>query len=183
MQKVTDFIKRHKVVSIIIIIFLGIVFLDSLINGDFTDFVYFVKSFIYLAVMIYILFLMVSKKEYYCPKCNAKLKSKTSICPNCGSESTGDKIEIKSKRIISKSKLFIHIGGSILFAPLAMSFLFFMVAAIFGALSSSSLSISDTIFVFYTNESFLPITIALSLIGIILIVIGYIFKKKENDDD
>ena len=183
MQKVTDFIKRHKVVSIIIITFLGIVFLDSLINGDFTDFVYFVKSFIYLAVMIYILFLMVSKKEYYCPKCNAKLKSKTSICPNCGSESTHDKVEIKSKRIISKSKLFIHIGGSILLTPLAMSFLFFMVAAIFGALSSSSLSISDTIFVFYTNESFLPITIALSLIGIILIVIGYLFKKKENDDD
>ena len=133
--------------------------------------------------MIYILFLIISKKEYYCPKCNAKLKSKTSICPNCGSESTGDKIEIKSKRIISKSKLFIHIGGSILFAPIAMGFLFFMVAAIFGALSSSSLSISDSFLVFYTNESFLPITIALSLIGIILIVIGYIFKKKENDDD
>lgn len=183
MQRFADFIKRHKVVSITIITFLGIVFLDSLINGDFTDFVYFVKSFIYLAVMIYILFLMVSKKEYYCSKCNTKLKSKNSICPNCGSESTGDKVvEIKSKRIISKSKLFIHIGGSILFAPIAMSFLFFMVAAIFGALSSSSLSISDTIFIFYTNESFLPITIVLSLIGIILIVIGYLFKKKENDD-
>ena len=58
-----------------------------------------------------------------------------------------------------------------------------MVAAIFGALSSSSLSISDSFFVFYTNESFLPITIALSLIGIIFVIIGYLFKKKETDDD
>ena len=183
MQRVADFIKRHKVVSIIIITFLGIVFLDSLINGDFTDFVYFIKSFIYLAVMIYILFLMFSKKEYYCSKCNTKLKSRSSACPNCGLESTNDKVEIKSKRIITKSKIFIHIGESILFAPIAMGFLFFMIAAIFGALSSSSLSISDTIFVFYTNESFLPVTIALSLIGLVLLIIGYIFKKKENDDD
>ena len=63
------------------------------------------------------------------------------------------------------------------------AFATFMVAAIFGALSSSSLSISDSFFVFYTNESFLPITIALSLIGLVLIIIGYIFKKKENDND
>jgi len=183
MKQITDFIRRHKIISIIFIILFCIMLLDAIINKDFTDFKYITESFIYLVIMIFILFFMVSKKEFYCPKCNSKLKNKSSVCKNCGLGFNNDENKIKSKRIILKSKVFLHIGGDFMVLPLAMGFLYLIIAPIFGAISSNSFSISSTLLVFYTSESLLPISIVLTLIGLIFVIIGFLFKKNENKNE
>lgn len=182
MKKVKEFYNNHKVISWIVIIFVSIAFIDSIINNDFENLTSMLYSLGMISVYLFILYLMTSKKTYLCPKCNHKIKKGDYKCKNCGEE-FGSNFNAKpiSKRLFLKSKLFYIIGEAFIFIPIGMGFLYLFFAPIVFATNGDSMSAGNTLFVFYTKPHLLPFTITFTVIGIIFILIGLHFKKKENN--
>lgn len=182
MKKIKNFIKNHKVISGVVGFFLAIVLLDSIINNDFENLKSMVYSLVFLCIYLYILYLMTSRKSYLCPKCNKKVKKGNSYCTNCGYEfdsKSGSKPV--SKRTFLKSKLFLLIGEAFIYIPLGLGFLYLLFAPIVFATSGESMTAGNTLFVCYTKPHLLPYAIAFTLIGLVFVLIGLLFKKKERE--
>lgn len=180
MKKIKDFINRHKVISWIVGIFLGLVLIDSIINNDYENLLSMLYSLFMLCIYLFILYLMTSKKNYLCPNCKKKIQKKDLSCPHCGKEIDRKIAKPISKRVFLKSKLFYMIGEAFIFFPIAMGFLYLLFAPIVFATNGDSMTPGNTLFVFYTSSALLPIAITFTLIGIIFILIGFYFKKKED---
>lgn len=182
MKKIKEFINRHKVISWIVGIFIGIVLIDSIINNDFDNLLNMLYSLFMMSIYLFILYLMTSRKSYLCPKCKGKIKKGDSFCQHCGekigSSSTNKPI---STRIFLKSKLFYMIGEAFVFIPIAMGFLYLLFAPIVFATNGNSMTAGNTLFVFYTSPNLLPFTITFTLLGIIFILIGLHYRKKEDN--
>lgn len=180
MEKIKDFINRHKVLSWVVGIFLGLVLIDSIINNDYEHLLSMLYSLFLLCIYLFILYLMTSKKNYLCPNCKKKIQKKDFSCPHCGKEIDRKIAKPISKRVFLKSKLFYMIGEAFIFFPIAMGFLYLLFAPIVFATNGDSITAGNTLFVFYTSSALLPIAITFTLIGIIFILIGFYFKKKED---
>lgn len=182
MKKMKNFIKNHKIISGVVAFFLGIVILDSIINNDFENLKSMTYSLFMLCIYLFILYLMTSKKTYFCPKCNSKFKKKDAFCQQCGEEIINKSTnKMVSKRIFLKSKLFYMIGEAFIFIPIGMGFLYLLFAPIVFATNGNSMTTGNTLFVFYTSPNLLPFTITFTLIGIIFILIGVHYRKKEDN--
>lgn len=72
------------------------------------------------------------------------------------------------------------LGESIAAIPLGLGFLYLILSPIVFATNGESFSASNTLFVCYTNPNMYAITAPFTLIGIILILIGLYYKKKEQ---
>ena len=180
MKKIKEFINKHKVLSWIVGIFLGLVLIDSIINNDFDNLLSMLYSLFMMSIYLFILYLMTSKKNYLCPNCKKKIKKRELSCPHCGKEIDGKTTKVISKRVFLKSKLFYMIGEAFIFFPIAMGFLYLLFAPIVFATNGDSMTAGNTLFVFYTSSALLPIAITLTFIGIVFILIGLYFKKKED---
>ena len=181
MKKIKEFYNKHKVISWVVGVFMGLAIFSSIINNDYDN----LKSLLYsagmLCIYLYILYLMTSRKKYVCPKCQSKLKKGTNSCKNCGEEFTNDENNKPvKKRIFLKSKLFCLLGESIAAIPLGLGFLYLIMSPIVFATNGEDFTAGNTLFVCYTNPDLLAITIPCTLIGIVLIVIGLYYKKKEE---
>ena len=180
MEKIKDFINRHKVLSWVVGIFLGLVLIDSIINNDYEQLLSMLYSLFMLCIYLFILYLMTSKKNYLCPNCKKKIEKRDFSCPHCGKEIDRKIAKPISKRVFLKSKLFYMIGEAFIFFPIGMGFLYLLFAPIVFATNGDSMTAGNTLFVFYTSSALLPIAITFTLIGIIFILIGFYFKKKED---
>ena len=180
MKKIKGYVKKHKIISIIVLSILGLSLLDALLTGDFDNFKSMFFSLIALIFYVIILSFMVSEKRFYCPNCGNKIKKNIPSCPNCNYEFNIDSEKPTSKRVCLASKLFFLFGEVIAAIPLCLGFLYLLISTIVFATNSESMSISNTLFVCYTKEHLLPFTLVVTAIGIILILIGFIFKKKDK---
>ena len=103
MKKIREFINRHKVLSWIVGIFLGLVLIDSIINNDFDNLLSMLYSLFMMSIYLFLLYLMISKKNYLCPNCKKKIKKRELSCPHCGKEIDGKTTKVISKRVFSRS--------------------------------------------------------------------------------
>jgi len=190
MKKIKEFINNHKVISWVIGVFFGILLIDSIINNDFESLGNILYSSGMLCIYLFIFYLLVSKKSYLCPKCGGKIQKKDSSCKHCGEVFTTDSNENVSdskpaskpvsKRVVLKSKVFYSIGEAIASIPLGLGFLYLIMSPIVFATNGESFTLGNTLFVCYTAPHLLPIAITCTVIGVIFILIGYSYKKKEQ---
>lgn len=178
MKKITDFIKNHKIIISILTFAVVIVAIDSILTGDYSKFSSFCESVIYLVIFGFIFYLMVSRKDFLCPECGEKVNKKDYSCKKCGYEFKKGKQKPISKRTYMRSKFYFLIGRSIILIPIAMGFLALLFAPIAYATSGRSITLANTLFIFYTNDAFLPITVLFTIIGLALILIAFLYKKK-----
>ena len=180
MKKIKNFISRHKILSWVIGIILTIMLLDAIISNDFKNLLNVIYSLFMLCIYLFILYLMTSKKSYQCPNCGKRIKKDDTLCNQCGVKIDGKNNKLVSKRVFLKSKLFYMIGEAFIFIPIGMGFLYLIFAPIVFATNGGSMSPSNTLFIFYTKSNLLPFTIICTLIGIVFVLIGFYFKKKER---
>lgn len=180
MRRIKDFLSRHKVLCWVLGIFLGIVLLDSIINNDYEKFLSMIYSLFMLCIYLFIFYLMLSKKNYLCPKCKKKINKGQSLCEHCGEKIDGKSKKIIPKRIFLKSRLFYMIGEAFIFIPIGMGFLYLLLSPIVFATNGESITHGNTLFVFYTKSHLLPIALTLTSIGIVFVLFGVHFQKKEK---
>ena len=181
MKKIKEFYNNHKVISWVVGVFLGLVFLSSIINNDYENLTSLLYSAGMLCIYLYILYLLTSTKKYTCPKCQSKIKKHDTSCKKCGEVFASDaKNKPVAKRVLLKSKLFCMLGEGIAGIPLALGFLYLIISPIVFATNGESFSAANTLFVCYTKPGLYGITIPCSLIGLALVLVGLHYKKKEQ---
>ena len=181
MKKIKEFYNKHRVISWVVAVFIGLALVSSIINNDFENLTSMVYSLGMLCVYLYILYILTSRKTYVCPKCKSKINKKDSCCKKCGEDFNSEtKIKPTRKRVLLKSKLFCMLGEGIAGIPLGLGFLYLIISPIVFATNGESFSAANTLFVCYTKPGLYGITVPCSIIGFIFILVGLYYKKKEQ---
>lgn len=184
MNKILDFLKRHKVLTILWIISIIVVI---------SEFDYYPQFVIYDIVLVTIVFIITARhidnkkvfKSYIeCPNCKNKIYDNSNFCGKCGyminNVNNPNSLPRKRDKNNIKSTILIGIGAFIIYGFIGIILLWGLFAGLLVSLFGKKggfINETENAIVLIAED---PLCIGIIILALVLIIIGVILKRKNS---